>query len=116
MKMIMPIARPATVSVSQVENEPISGSAISASTGTSNSGSDVALPQPGRCNGAARSSLVLGQRQAEQGMLQALVAGEVGHGAGMDDAAIVHHRHSVAKRAREIEVLLHQQDSGVGSF
>ena len=36
MKIIMPIARPATVSVSQVEGEPISGSATSASaTGSS---------------------------------------------------------------------------------
>jgi hypothetical protein len=34
MKMIMPIARPATVSVSQVEKEPVSGSATSASTGS----------------------------------------------------------------------------------
>ena len=38
MKMIMPMARPATVSVSQVEPEPISGSATSASRGTSSSG------------------------------------------------------------------------------
>ena len=38
MKMIMPMARPATVSVSQVEGEPISGSATAASTGTSSRG------------------------------------------------------------------------------
>ncbi|MNV83363.1 hypothetical protein D3C71_1771660 [compost metagenome] len=34
MKMIMPIARPATVSVSQVLGEPMKGSTSSASAGT----------------------------------------------------------------------------------
>ena len=38
MNTIMPIARPATVSVSQVEGEPTSGSASSASAGTRASG------------------------------------------------------------------------------
>ena len=38
MKMIMPIARPATVSVTQVEPEPMKGSTSSASSGTSASG------------------------------------------------------------------------------
>ena len=38
MKMIMPIASPATVSVSQVAPEPTSGSASRASRGTSSSG------------------------------------------------------------------------------
>ncbi len=38
MKMIMPMASPATVSVSQVEGEPIKGSTMSASSGTSASG------------------------------------------------------------------------------
>ena len=38
MKMIMPIARPATVSVSQVELEPTAGQAASAITATSTSG------------------------------------------------------------------------------
>ena len=38
MKMIMPMARPATVSVSQVEPEPIRGNASKASTGTSSKG------------------------------------------------------------------------------
>jgi len=38
MKMIMPIASPATVSVSQVEAEPMKGSTTSASRGTSTRG------------------------------------------------------------------------------
>lgn len=38
MKMIMPMARPATVSVSQVEPEPMSGSTARASAGTSHRG------------------------------------------------------------------------------
>ena len=38
MKMIMPIARPATVSVSQVLGEPTRGKVASASSGTSSSG------------------------------------------------------------------------------
>ncbi len=38
MKMIMPIASPATVSVSQLDAEPISGHAASASSATSASG------------------------------------------------------------------------------
>ena len=38
MKMIMPIARPATVNVTQVDGEPISGSAMIATTGTNNTG------------------------------------------------------------------------------
>jgi hypothetical protein len=37
-KMIMPMARPATVSVTQVEGEPIKGSTSSASANTSASG------------------------------------------------------------------------------
>ena len=39
MKMIMPIARPAAVSVIQLEVEPISGQPIAARTATSSSGS-----------------------------------------------------------------------------
>ena len=38
MKMIMPMASPATVSVSQVLDEPMKGSTMSASSGTSASG------------------------------------------------------------------------------
>ena len=38
MKMIMPMASPATVSVSQVLGEPMSGSTMSASSGTRASG------------------------------------------------------------------------------
>ena len=38
MKTIMPMAKPATVRVSQVEPEPMSGSARAASTGTSSRG------------------------------------------------------------------------------
>ncbi len=38
MKMIMPMASPAAVSVAQVDGEPISGRAASARTGTSSSG------------------------------------------------------------------------------
>jgi len=38
MKMIMPMASPATVSVSQVEGEPMKGSTMSDSSGTSASG------------------------------------------------------------------------------
>ena len=38
MKMIIPIARPATVSVSQVDDEPMKGAASSASAGSSASG------------------------------------------------------------------------------
>jgi len=38
MKMIMPMAKPATVSVSQVEPEPIKGQANRANTGTKSKG------------------------------------------------------------------------------
>ncbi len=38
MKMIMPMARPAKVSVTQVENDPVSGNATSARTGSSRRG------------------------------------------------------------------------------
>src|SRR5512133_2822911 len=120
--MIMPIASPATVSVTQVENDPISGSPISASTGTSSSGSrSVATCGSASSTGTFAAALLMlapslmgRQRQSEQALLQALVAGEFGHGPGMHDAAIIHHRHPVAKLAREVEVLLHQQDGGVG--
>ena len=43
MKIIMPMARPATVSVTQVEGLPTKGSARSARAGTSSSGSQSVL-------------------------------------------------------------------------
>src|ERR1019366_8233645 len=125
MKMIIPIARPAKVSVTQVENDPVSGSARSASAGSSRSGSRSGLTV-GRASRAgavvedvlirAPSSLMCRQRQAQQVLLQGLVAGELGHGARVHDPAAVHHRDAVSELACKIEVLLHEQDGGVGPF
>src|SRR5450432_2864847 len=111
MKTIIPIARPARVSVSQVDDEPTSGHATSASTATSTSGraSNAVF---GTASVAAAAwpvvslivapagSLVRRQRQAEEALLQRLVAGELGHRPAMDDAAIVHHRNVVAEGLR----------------
>src|ERR1035437_2750205 len=121
MKMIIPIASPANVSVTQVENEPVSGIARSASAGTSSSGIRSALI-PGRASGevvaeelmGAPSSLVGSERKAQQALLQAVVLGKRGHRARMHDAAPVHHRHLVAELPREVEVLLDQEDGRVG--
>ena len=41
---------------------------------------------------------------------KAVVGGEVGHRAGVDDAAVVHHAHEIADLARDAEILLDQQD------
>src|SRR6185295_3440789 len=137
MNTIMPIARPATVSVSQLDGEPISGSAASATAATSASGiqSNCAfgiaapavaaamawllvimglprrrLPRHRIRNG--RRSLVNRQRQSEQALLQRLVVDQFAHRAGVHDPAVVHHRHRIAERTRHVEVLLHQQDRG----
>src|ERR1019366_6444083 len=125
MNMIMPIASPATVSVTQVENEPISGSAASASAGTSNSGSRSSLTAGSASKTGAvaaeeligvPSSLMGRERQAEQALLQTFVIGEFGHGAGVHDTAAVHHRYAVSELARKIEILFNQQDGAVGLF
>src|ERR1017187_1536717 len=125
MKMIIPIASPANVSVTHVEKDLTSGSATIARTGIRSSGR-----RSGRTAGSASgtraageeeliqppSSLMGRQRQAQKALLQGLVAGKRGHGAGVDDAAAVHHRDAVPDLAREIEILLHEQDRRVGSF
>ena len=111
MKMIMPIARPAKVSVSQVEKEPTSGRAMAASASTSNTGRRSART----CgSGASASRVLIGgfQGKAEQARLQRLVLGQLRHAAGVHHAAVVHDGHAVADLAREIEVLFDQQDGG----
>src|ERR1035441_9407345 len=125
MKMIIPIASPANVSVTHVEKDFTRGSATSARTGIRSSGR-----RSGRTAGSASeagavgeeeliqppSSLVGRQRQAQEALLQGLVRGERGHLTRVDDAASVHHRDAVPDLSREIEILLHEQDRGVGSF
>src|ERR1019366_8293649 len=113
MKMIIPIARPANVSVTHVENDPVSGSRSGLTVGRASSRAgavveDVLIRAP--------SSLMGRQRQAQQVLLQDLVAGEFGHGARVHDPAAVHHRDAVSELACKIEVLLHEQDGGVGPF
>ena len=100
MKMIMPIASPATVSVSQVDGEPTSGSAASASTRpAARAASSRTAPsgwrrrQRGRRQ-TRRWSLMRSQRQPQQPLLQRLVVGQLGHRAAVHDAAVVHHRHA----------------------
>src|SRR3954452_14609976 len=96
MKMIIPIARPATVSVNQVDDEPTAGQATSARTTTSATGTrskrrfGIASAAVGAALAAAEGavvravvarspSLVRGERQAEQPLLQRLVVGQLGH-------------------------------------
>src|ERR1700678_2008069 len=50
MKMIIPIASPATVNVTHVDGEPISGNAISATSGTNSTGT-----KSRRCTGSDNS-------------------------------------------------------------
>ena len=59
MKMIRPIARPATVSVTQVDGEPISGSASSSTAPSSASGfqSNSRLRDGRRCAAGAAASV-----------------------------------------------------------
>src|SRR5664279_4020058 len=102
MKMIMPIARPAMVSVSQVDDEPTSGQAASA-IATINAGGLKSKARFGIGSAVAGTatvatvvmglpprSLVRGQREAEQAMLQRLVGGELVHRPAVDDSAVVH--------------------------
>src|SRR5438034_9495574 len=99
MKMIIPIARPATVSVNQVDDEPTAGQATSARTTTSATGTKskrrvgiasalagaTAAEVVGVMAVVARSpSLVRGEREAEQSLLQRLVGSELVHRAAMD--------------------------------
>src|SRR5207249_6459355 len=65
---------------------------------------------------AQRRSLMRSQRQPQQPVLQALVLGQLGHGAAMHHAAVVHHRDTVAERLRHAEVLLDEQPGGLGRF
>src|ERR1019366_957991 len=125
MKMIIPIASPANVSVTHVEKDFTRGSATSARTGIRSSGR-----RSGRTAGSASeagavgeeeliqppSSLVGRQRQAQEAPLQGLVRGERGHLTRVDDAASVHHRDAVPDLSREIEILLHERERCVGSF
>src|SRR5690554_2741984 len=140
-KMIRPIARPATVSVTQLEALPTRGSIASISTGTSSTGAQsrggeigatssapagagpaAPGPGPGRSGdamavlsvliGPALPSVPARERQPEQALLQRLVLGERRHRAGVHDVAVVHHRDRVAQAAGEAHVLLDQQDGG----
>src|SRR6187399_2908269 len=88
MKMIIPIARPATVRVNQVDDEPTAGQATSASTTTSATGTrskrrfGIASTAVGAAAAAGAEvalvmavvgrapSLVRGEREAEQPLLQ----------------------------------------------
>src|SRR6187431_2039373 len=128
MKTIMPIARPAKVSVSQVELEPTMGQAMRAIAASSSSGRKSkrlcgsasaaagARPAGGTAGKSLtpKSSMVGGEREAEQLVLQALVLGQRRHVAAVDDAAVVHHRDAVAERLGHGEVLLDQQHRGRG--
>src|SRR5690606_30641730 len=112
MKMIIPIARPATVSVTQVGTLPISGSAASASSATSayGSGSRVLIGVLPATNRTSASSLVYAQRKPEQALLQRFVGGERRHRPAMHDASVLHDGDGVAELARKREVLLDEQD------
>src|SRR6476660_2919620 len=96
MKMIIPIARPATVSVNQVDDEPTAGQATSARATTSATGArskrrfGIASAVGGAAAAGAEVALVMavvasllslvrGEREAEQALLQRLVVGEIGH-------------------------------------
>src|SRR3954471_4905700 len=109
-KIIMPIASPAAVRVTHALPLPTIGSAASASSTGSATGryfwSDAFIaPSPD----GSGTSLVGCQAEAEEALMQRRVVGERGHRAGMDDAAVVHHRDRVAERARDAEILLDQQ-------
>src|SRR5215218_5078235 len=133
MKMIIPIARPATVSVNQVDFEPTAGHATSARTTTSATGTRskrrFAIASAARGAAAAgvevavvmaivasSPSLVGGEREAEQPLLQRLVVGHGGHRAAMHDAAVFHHGDVVAERARHLEVLLDEEHRRLGAL
>src|SRR6187399_919400 len=131
MKMIIPIARPATVKVNQVDDEPTAGQATSARTTTRATGtrSKRRFGIASATGGAAAAevalvmavvatslSLMRGEREAEQALLQRLVVGEFGHRAAMDDAAVFHHRDAVAEGARDLEVLLDEQHRRLGAL
>jgi hypothetical protein len=132
MKMISPIASPATVSVTQVLGcRQRQASAISAASRASGRQSNCALGMsaprpPGTAGGAGRlgsgPALVPPRFVAFIGAPPAtgpaaaaagLVAGQLGHAAAVHHAAVVHHRHGVAQGLGHHEVLLHQQDGGL---
>jgi hypothetical protein len=123
MKTIMPIARPAKVSVSQVELEPTAGQAASA----------IAADEHERQEVEAR----LRQRLGRGGGAGWCAGGKIAHGraftggwrargraacaaaprrrrarhlAAVDDPSVVHHRDAVAERLGHREVLLDEED------
>src|SRR6476659_2059876 len=121
MKMIIPIARPATVSANHVDDEPTAGQATRARTTTRATGTrskrrfGIASAAADAAATGAQASGVMAvvarspsrgrsEREAEQALLQRLVVGERGHRPAMDDAAVFHHGDAVAERTRDLEV------------
>src|SRR5476649_1414303 len=101
-KIISPIARPATDNVTQLDHDPTSGNDAAASAGMSRRGR--------RSLFIGGASLVRIHAHAEQVLLQRGVGRERRHAAGVRHLAVVHHRDGIAQLAREGEVLLdHQQ-------
>ena len=120
-KIIMPIASPATVSVTQVRGDADQrqrrrAPAIAGSS--SGSRSPRRLRQRGaRCAAHGRRSLMRLQAEARAACPAAPRRRPASAmRAGVHDAAVVHHRDGVAERLREAEVLLDQQDRRVASL
>ena len=109
MKIIMPIATPATVSVTQVERDPIRGDGERGDQPAAAPAADVVSASASAGRGEVASLMRL-QAEAEQALLQRYVGGERRHLAVMDDAAVVHHAHVIAELPRDMEILLDQQD------
>ncbi len=110
MKIIMPMARPATVSVTQVgrlADQRQRGERDARGRAASGIASRLRRRVVHWCESSDRPSSLC---------CSAAVGGERGHAPGVHDAAGVHHRDRVAQRPREVEVLLHHQDGGVGAL
>ena len=82
--------------------------AAAAATGDSPS-APLAAPRRHPC--PSRSSMRI-QAQPKEPVLHACIGGELGHRAGVDHAAVVHHAHGIADLLRDTEILFHQQDRG----
>jgi hypothetical protein len=120
-KMISPIARPATVSVSQAagaadgrqrqrHHAASSSQRLPVEAGLRDGGGS-GRPR----TGGWRCSLVRSQRQPSRRCCRPRPR-PVRPCAAVHDAAVVHHRHAVAQRLGHHEVLLHQQDRGLLAF
>ncbi len=105
MKIIMPIARPAAVSVTKVETEPMKGKAIAATISGVSAGEEVHSRPRQRGADVDRAHWCESRERPSRRPCSAESAAKSAIAPVMDDAAVVHDAHVIADFARDAEIL-----------